>query len=409
VLIYVGIVEAAAVAVIAGTAHVVPITGRSMALFGLLIAGMLVHEECSRGIERIREVVREGSPHVHPQSIWFFAAVLLLPPPLIASCIVISYAYLWIRVYSHQRPPLCRKVFSAATVVLACAAARTVLALVVNHKTAEPITVLLGPVGLAAVVGAGVLYWLINYALVVAVIIMTNPDQPAKKSLGNAAEQLVIGASVGLGVAVALIATVRPWLLPVLIMTVLAMHLGLLVPQYRTAARTDSKTGLADSGFWAEIARAKLTRAQATGATIGILLVDLDHFKQINDLYGHLAGDEVLRAVARAMKQTVRKDDLLGRWGGEEFVVLIPGSTVASVRDTAERLRLAITEVAVTTRATAGVIVTIDHLTASVGAAVSPTTATELDQLLLAVDTALYQAKKDGRDRVRLADAIGPR
>jgi diguanylate cyclase (GGDEF)-like protein len=328
---------------------------------------------------------------------------------MIAACITISYAYLWLRVYSHQRPPLYRKVFSAATVVLACAVARTVLTVTVAHNAAEPINMLVGPIGLAAVVGAGVLYWLVNYAMVVAVIIMTNPDQPARKSLGNAAEQLVIGASVGLGVAVALIVVVRPWLLPVLLLTVLAMHLGLLVPQYRTAARTDSKTGLADSGFWAGIARAKLVRAQATDTTIGVLLIDLDHFKQINDLYGHLAGDEVLRAVARTMKRVTRQEDLLGRWGGEEFVVLLPGSTMATIRDTAERLRLAISKVLVTTPATSGAVVTIDNLTASIGAAVYPTTATELDELLLAVDTALYQAKNEGRDQVCLAATNGLR
>lgn len=402
VLAYLAVVEAAALIVIASTARLIPVTGQTLMTFGLLTAGMLVHEEASRGIERIREIAREGSPHTHPQSIWFFAAVLLLPPPLIAAVIAISYAYLWLRVY-HQRPPLHRKIFSASTVVLGCCAARLVLAATTDNRTLPPMAALNGPVGLGVLVGAALMYWLVNYALVVAVIIMTNPDQPARRALGDATEQLIIGASVGLGFAVALIMVTRPWLLPILLLTVLAIHIGLLVPQYRTAARTDAKTGLVESVFWHELAAHQLARAKATSSTVGVLFLDLDHFKQINDRYGHLAGDDVLRAVAHAMKRVTRSEDLVGRWGGEEFAVLIPNTTSETIVDTAERLRIAISQITVTTTAIGGAEVTIDALTASVGAAIYPTTASDLDVLLLSADTALYQAKDQGRNQVQVS------
>ncbi|HEX4721771.1 MAG TPA: diguanylate cyclase [Pseudonocardiaceae bacterium] len=403
VVVYLAVVELAAVIVLAATLRLVPITPRALVWFGMLVAGMLVHLEASRRIERLREIAAERKPHTHPQDVWFFAALLLLPPPLVAAVVAISYCYSWLRVY-QGRPPAHRKIFSAATVILACWAAGLVL------STARPvngplITGLDGPKGLGLLVTAALLYFVCNYGLVVVVVILTNPQEPGRGALGNLTDVLIISGAVGLGTALALVMTTRPWLMPILVCTALALHVGLLLPQFQTASRTDAKTGLATGVAWHEQAEHELTRAHATGDGLGVLMIDLDHFKRVNDRYGHLAGDQVLRAVAASLQRDLRSYDLVGRFGGEEFVVLIPGATVDSVYSTAERVRLSVSLLRVTASTLTDGEITIPNVTASVGAAVYPATATDLTGLLQAADAAVYAAKNTGRNKTCLAPA----
>jgi diguanylate cyclase (GGDEF)-like protein len=400
VLAYVVTVDVSATLVTLATAWRTPAEAFVSPLFLLLAGGAVLHLEAAQGIERIREISREGSPHAHMQSVWLFAGVLVLPMPLLVALITISYLHAWLRVYK-RRAVLFRKVFSAATVVLACGAAQLVLGLFSNR----PLDVD-GPLGLLALACAGLTYWVVNYALVVAAIVMTNRDQPARAALGNASDQLIVLASIGLGSVLAIMMSSRPWLTPMLLLTVLALHMGLLLPQFRVAARTDSKTGLVDATFWHDVAERELARARRLVSTVGVLILDLDHFKQINDVYGHLAGDRVLRAVADALKHSVRSYDLVGRFGGEEFAVLLPGVSTDEVRATAERIRLEIASLHIAVVDRLGQDRVISGLTASVGAAVFPDTATELSPLLLAADEALYQAKNNGRDRVATAQVF---
>ncbi|NKE59317.1 GGDEF domain-containing protein [Lentzea sp. PSKA42] len=397
VLAYVVTADVSASLVTLATAWRTPAETFVWPLFLLLAGGAVLHLEAAQGIERIREISREGSPHAHMQSVWLFAGVLVLPMPLLVALIAISYLHAWLRVYK-RRAVLFRKVFSAATVVLACAAAQLVLGFFPNR----PLDVD-GPLGLLALASAGLVYWLVNYALVVGAIVMTNRDQPARAALGNASDQLIILASIGLGSVLATMMSTRPWLTPMLLLTVLALHMGLLLPQFRVAARTDSKTGLVDATFWHDVAGREIERARRLLSTVGILILDLDHFKLINDTYGHLAGDRVLRAVADALKHSVRSYDLVGRFGGEEFAVLLPGVSTEEVRATAERVRFAIAGLHIAVIDRLGHDQVITGLTASVGAAVFPDTATELSPLLLAADEALYQAKNNGRDRVAVS------
>ncbi|GAB2837897.1 diguanylate cyclase [Lentzea nigeriaca] len=400
VLAYVVTVDGAASLVALATARTTPVDVLAWTWFFLLAGGAVVHLEAAQGIERIRELSAEGSPHAHMQSVWLFAGVLALPAPLLVLLIAISFGHEWLRVYK-RRAVLHRKVFSAATVVLGCVAAQQILEL---FSTTRPLD-LTGPRGLAALVLAGFVYWFVNYALVVLAIVMTNRQNTVRTALGHASDQLIIAASIGLGSGFAIIMTARPWLTPMLLLTVLALHMGLLLPQFRVAARTDSKTGLVDATFWHDVAGREIERARRLVSTVGVLILDLDHFKQINDTYGHLAGDRVLRAVADALKHSVRSYDLVGRFGGEEFAVLLPGVSNDEVRATAERIRCEIAGLHIVVIDRLGRDQVVNGLTASVGAAVFPDTATELSPLLLAADEALYQAKSNGRDRVATAQA----
>ncbi|KAA2267037.1 GGDEF domain-containing protein [Solihabitans fulvus] len=401
VLAYLLAVECLAVVGVVATARLAPITSHSLMWCGLLVVGAVAHLETARGIERIRELAAEGSPHAHLQSIWIFAGLLLLPPPLVVVVIAVSYAHSWVRVY-HRRTTLHRKVFSAATVVLGCCAAGSALTLASAGHAAPYLMFLGGPWGLVALTVAAAAYFLVNYVLVVAAIIATNPETPGRTALGSLNDALTIGAAVGLGSGIALVTTVRPWLLPILMVTVLALHRGLLLPQFQAAARTDTKTGLVDPVFWHEVAGRELVRARRLGSMVAVLIIDLDHFKRVNDRYGHLAGDQVLREVANAIRREVRGVDLVGRYGGEEFAVVLPGTNYEEFTAIADRIRTDIGRLSVRVAALS-LPATVDGLSASIGAAVYPDSGTDLTALLLAADAALYEAKDGGRNQIRLA------
>ena len=403
VLLYLSVVEIAAAGAVVGTAALVPITTTSLLWCGLIVAGEVVHLEAAQRIERIRELGAEGRPHMHLQSIWIFAGLLLLPPPLATLVIVVSYGHSWLRVY-RRRGVIHRKLFSGSTVILACAAAGAVLTIGTGGEVAPYMPHLDGFVGMLTLLVAGVVYFGLNYLLVIAVIIMSNPDKPPRNAFGNPSDVLIVLAAVGVGCGIALVVTLRPWLLPVLMVTPVALHVGLLLPQFQTAARTDSKTSLLAPEFWVEVTRRELARAGQIGSTAGVLMIDVDRFKEIDDANGHLAGDEVLRAIAAEIQHTVRGGDHVGRYGGDEFVVLLPGATSAEIVAIADRIRarIAALEVAVPVKR-AGKPETITGLTASVGAAVYPDTATDYTILLQAADDAVFAAKERGRDQVVLA------
>jgi diguanylate cyclase (GGDEF)-like protein len=179
------------------------------------------------------------------------------------------------------------------------------------------------------------------------------------------------------------------------------------MPQFRDASRSDAKTGLFDAVFWAKLVSDELDRTRRLGTTTAVLLLDIDHFKRVNDMYGHLAGDVVLRAVADALKSSVRGHDMVGRYGGEEFAIVLPGLNLGDVRQAAERVRAAVAALAVTAPDLAGNERVISGLTTSVGAAVYPVHAVDRTSLLLAADAALYEAKSAGRDCVRIAGERG--
>lgn len=366
--------------------------------FAVLAAGAILHLEAARGIERLREVAAEGVAYINLKAMWNFAAVLLLPPILAVGLVAVTYAHCWVRV--TRRTAVYRKVFSAATIVVAGAAALAVLA------TIDPPRLLglpEGPLGLVAMLAAAAAFWLVNHGLVVGAILLSRPGTRIRTAVGDPSDQLVLVGSLGLGVAIASLMSNGSWLVVVLLASVLALHRAVLVPQFRNASRHDAKTGLANAVFWHEMAGKELARSERTGTPVGILMIDIDHFKALNDRHGHLAGDEVLRAVSRALQQEMRPYDLAGRFGGEEFVLLLPGVGSREVGSVAERIRDRISGLAVAVVGLDGEPARLGSVSVSVGAAVCPADASELDRLLLVADTALLDAKQAGRNQVRLA------
>ena len=164
-------------------------------------------------------------------------------------------------------------------------------------------------------------------------------------------------------------------------------------------AQFDHLTKLPNRGHFEELAQLELSRWRASGVPFCIGLLDVDHFKKVNDTWGHPAGDEVLRAIARTCKQGVRDVDVVGRHGGEEFILLFAGTDLDGAVIAAERIRAAVEELAT---AVDGVEI---RVTASLGIAQVESGLTALDRITARADHALYQAKSQGRNRVRLFES----
>jgi diguanylate cyclase (GGDEF)-like protein len=160
-------------------------------------------------------------------------------------------------------------------------------------------------------------------------------------------------------------------------------------------AATDALTGLPNNRSVHETLKRMAAQAGRTSAPLAAVLFDLDHFKQINDVHGHAKGDEVLAAVGDAVSSAVRASDFVGRYGGEEFVALLPDTDREGAVQVADKLRAAIAMIDVP-----GVS---RRVTASFGVAALPFDAVEPEQLLRVADRALYTAKANGRDRVEVA------
>ncbi|NUS37728.1 MAG: GGDEF domain-containing protein [Lysobacter sp.] len=170
------------------------------------------------------------------------------------------------------------------------------------------------------------------------------------------------------------------------------------VRRLRELASTDPLTGVANRRSIELHGEAAMLHARALGHPLSVLILDVDHFKRINDACGHLAGDQVLAQVARACQEAMRQHDRLGRIGGEEFLVVLPSTRLAQAHPIAERLREAVAAVSL------DAIGNGLKVTASIGVAELQATDADLKALLQRADLALYAAKAQGRDRVQLAD-----
>jgi len=166
----------------------------------------------------------------------------------------------------------------------------------------------------------------------------------------------------------------------------------------QTQAMVDELTGLYNRRFAEEYLRKLLALSRRSRRSFAVLLIDIDHFKLWNDRFGHAAGDRLLRAFASAVLGTLRQSAIAARWGGEEFLVILPESEAEGALKVAERLRGAVAETRLTEADAAGV-------TISIGISVFPLHAGEETGLLGAADRALYRAKADGRNRIVMADS----
>ena len=175
----------------------------------------------------------------------------------------------------------------------------------------------------------------------------------------------------------------------------------LMAAELRRLASSDPLTGVPNRRHFEECSAQIIAAREANGRAVAVLMVDVDHFKKINDTYGHPAGDEVLKVVARRCRHALRERDLFARFGGEEFIALLAASAVDEIPAAAERLRSAV--------AAEPILVGSDRISVSVsvggaiGEALPDGDQTLLEDLISRADEALYEAKTSGRNRVRMA------
>jgi diguanylate cyclase (GGDEF)-like protein len=326
-------------------------------------------------------------------AIWDLPAAVLLPP-LYALVIPLPRAVL--TEWRIRRTSLHRRAYSTAAYGLAYAAASLVF------RSAVPV-LCGGGVGS----GGHALAWitlaagcgLVSMAVQACLIL---PPVKATAAPGTRLRSLVLGqeavcnqvTELCLAVLTAFAAAHSALALVVALPLVIVLQRSLRHASLAAAARTDAKTGLLNADAWQREAAVEVTRAQTP---LAVAIADIDHFKAVNDTYGHLAGDTVLAAVSAAIRDLLSDCDLCGRFGGEEFALLLPRTAAAQALEITERIRQGISQLAIPRDGTAAIRVTI-----SIGVAVPSQARRTLDDLLAAADHALYQAKRSGRDRVAM-------
>ena len=395
--------------IVAGALNPPPLDHRTLVLLITLVVAGVAHTEIVSGVERVRRYTAE-THHVNLTSVWTFSSALLLPPVLGALVVVIVYTHLYVRVLRPVPPPdrrpVFREVFNAATVVLAVHAAAGMLA---ATRPGELYGTLPGTVALAL---ALLTYTVVNTCLVLGVVAMASPDTRILRVLFTGDEVVLELATLCLGALTAgALAATGPLVASLAVPPILALHRTILVRQLRERADTDAKTGLLNHAAWHLRGSHALQDAERDRRPAALLILDLDHFKEINDTHGHLYGDQVLAATARVLREELRDHDLVGRFGGEEFVVLLPRLSGHDghdeVRQIAERLRRRVSGSPSAARGAVdgppdGLYRGGLGITVSIGGAVFPADSTAMTGLLEVADAALYDAKRAGRDTVRV-------
>jgi len=389
-VVLVDAVYAAAITLGLMTTH---INVRDVWTFTILVGCALLSIETS--LRLVWRHPQDGTRANDLLAVWTIPVALLLPPLYGALAVVPLLGFSHLRVAKRA---LVKLLFSIAATGLAGFGAATIRVVLSGHDAT--LHALVGtPSAALATVACVATRYAINGILVGEVVALTKQGMRLRAHFD--AEYWVISAAESCtAVLVAIACAASAYTILLAIPPVLVFQRTLLMSQFREAARTDQKTGLANSSYWREVAERAVARARSGHDQLAILLCDVDHFKEVNDRFGHLTGDETLRAVASALTEGMRPQDFVGRFGGEEFVVLLAGSDLDQARHAAERIREHVAEVSIEApNRNEWVRVTI-----SIGVAAFRDSGHSINELLDAADSALYAAKAAGRNCVRVAE-----
>jgi diguanylate cyclase (GGDEF)-like protein len=373
-----------------------PITASDLLRFGLLAVLSVVYLEASRQVELRRRLLVPGdSSHVDVSSVWTVAGAMVLPIGLAASLAALIYLHAWLRSWRHvDGAQSYRGIYSAAAVVLTCIGVSATL-----HVNDMRLT---GLGAVPVVVTAIALFMVLDRGLVGLALAVSGGVTKPTALLGSLADNAFELATLVLGAVTAASVLYGPWFAVMVLPAVFLLQYRALIKQLVAAATIDTKTELLNASAWRVLAQRELERAQRESTPTTVLVIDMDRFKLVNDMYGHLAGDTALKAVAESLADELRGYDAVGRFGGEEFVALLPGVGSRTAANVGERIRQRIASLAVSVEPRTGGTAQV-RLTASIGVASANAHASTLDDLLRAADGALYAAKGDGRNAVRVA------
>jgi diguanylate cyclase (GGDEF)-like protein len=337
-------------------------------------------------------------------TVWVLPIAILLPPVYAMAAPV---PLLMLTQWRIHRGVVYRRAFTATAMGLAYGAASLVF-----HAVPASIA---GP---SIGTGMHVLTWTLVVAaceilggrghngLIVLAVKLSDPTvNLADQELSREALQADF-AEFDLGVLITVVVAVNPVLAVFAVPTVLLARRFIMHAQLLAQSRIDTKTGLLNASTWEREAEVEIARAVRTDSPLALALVDIDHFKVVNDTYGHLVGDKALRAVTDALQSQLRAYDLAGRFGGEEFVVLLPQVREVEAIKVAERLRSHVAAMSIPVgNDIEGPSI---KLTISVGVAALEGASRELTDMLAAADAALYYAKETGRNKTHVISATAP-
>ena len=335
-------------------------------------------------------VVEAPASRTYRTSVVFVvAAALLLPPELIVPIGLVMCIPEWLRgrnMWYVQGFDACRTTLSA---IAAWGAAELAL----------------GLDGLVA--GEGARTALAGLAACVGFVATTHAVAAIMARLGRGhgfaeAELFTSGAiSTGLmlaalGVVLAATWEANAWLIPLALGPLLVVHRALGIPALQAQARVDAKTGLFNARHFADQLEEELARATRFERPLSVIMADLDHLREVNNTYGHLAGDAVLAGIADVFREQLRHYDVPARFGGEEFSILLPETPPVQALEIAERIRHAVAARPIAVATSSEPV----HVTVSIGVAAFPDDGRGANELIHQADLAVYRAKLQGRNRV---------
>ncbi len=332
--------------------------------------------------------------------VFLFAGVVLLTPFGFTLLVIIPHAIewayqVWIKKSDRLRNGYIQP-FNMAVHLIAGSAARVLL--LALHPSATLLTVDAFLAAAVAMLG----YLFVNHLLIGEVLVFARGVTLRASGVferGNLLGDLV---QLGLGYIVAICWTINPILILPALAPLLLMYRAIQVPKLAKEAQTDGKTGLYNPRRFNELFTAELERAKRFNRPLAVVMADLDLLRNINNTYGHLAGDAVLIEVGRIIRETARELDIASRFGGEEFSIVLLEADVEGGRAFANRLRHAVESTAFNVSTSPKPI----HVTMSLGVASFPTDAHTTTDLIQSADVAVYQAKLRGRNCVVCASDV---
>ncbi len=335
-------------------------------------------------------------------TVWILPIAILLPPfyAMVAPIPLLLLTQLWV-----NKGVLYRRVFTAAAIGLSYGAAGLLF-------RTFPASFAGGAIG----TGKHALTWALavtacemvgergHHALIRGAIKLSDPRIRLFHLDVNRETLQADFAELDLAVLITVVVALNPVLALFAVPTVLLARRFMMHAQLLAKSRIDTKTGLLNAATWEGEATAEIARAVRTRSPLSVALIDIDHFKAVNDTHGHLAGDSVLRAVSDLLRDLLREYAVVGRVGGEEFVILLPQTDEADSVSIAERLRAHVAALSIPVRDGAAFV----RLTISIGVAALDSIGGEVTDLLTAADAALYFAKEAGRNRTHVATSNVP-
>jgi diguanylate cyclase (GGDEF)-like protein len=368
------------------------VRGSDWLLGAALLACGIIAIESTRGVKEAHgEVVRDL------QSVWFLAIAVALPP---AFAFLAPFPLLVYKLLRVPRLVIYRRVLSNATLSLGYGCAS-----VVFHAIPSSIAGTAPGAGMhaltwtASVAVCGLLGWIVNCGLLVIAIKISDPAARIRDLVGSRESITSDLLELSLAVSLTLVVRINPILMALALPSVILCKRSIMRSQLVSHARIDSKTGLLNAGTWQREAEAEFFRALRGNMPLALAMVNIDHFKDVNDMAGQLVRDQLIRDIAGMLKDQLPGHDLIGRFGSEEFAILLPQTGRDEAQRISERLRdyIAAEPIAIESGSQEGFVF---RLTVSIGVAVLNESRRALTELIGAADSALGQAKSTGWNKV---------